>query len=604
MHLPSLDRLLASARATLVRFPPVLAAAGLATVGALLLIDLPDNSICTRLIVVGTLGLPLFFALTLYAERRGWSAPGRIGFGLVGVVVLAAVFFAWSHWLDPVAWRRYAQLSLTFHLLVAFLPFAGRGELNGFWQYNRSLLLRFLTAALYSGVLYLGLALALGALDKLLGVHISGDTYLRLWVVVAFLFNTWFFLAGVPVDLSALEARPDYPAGLKVFTQYVLVPLVSVYLAILTIYMVKILVTRQWPSGWIGYLVSSVAVAGILSMLLVHPIRDREGNRWIRTYSRWFYIALAPSIVMLLMAIWLRIVQYGVTENRYFLTVGALWLAGIAAYYTATGSGNIERIPQSLCAVALITLLGPWSAYAVAERSQASRLHDLLDRNGMLVDGHARPAPEPVAYGDRREISAVLRYLLETHGSEAIAPWFDGKLAEIETAPTDSTRPGPGNRADAQARVIMTYLGLGYINRWAARRPDRFFYSAKRSLDARRVAGYEYAVHLVASDARREIAFGDRALELRSDSVALRFLEGGVAIIEVPFEPLLARIESASDTSGITTNGPVFTRSLMGVQAENARIRVALDFDQISGRRTPSGHRVANWAADVYLTLR
>ena len=83
------------------------------------------------------------------------------------------------------------------------------------------------------------------------------------------------------------------------------------------------------PSGWIGYLVSSVAALGILSLLLVHPIKERKENGWIRTYGRWFYLALVPSIVMLLLAIWQRIAQYGITEKRYFLIVLSLWLAGM-----------------------------------------------------------------------------------------------------------------------------------------------------------------------------------------------------------------------------------------------------------------------------------
>ena len=36
---------------------------------------------------------------------------------------------------------------------------------------------------------------------------------------------------------------------------------------------VKVLVTGQWPNGWIGWLVSSVSAAGLLAILLVQPVR-------------------------------------------------------------------------------------------------------------------------------------------------------------------------------------------------------------------------------------------------------------------------------------------------------------------------------------------
>jgi hypothetical protein len=215
-------------------------------------------------------------------------------------------------------------------------------------------------------VLFAGLAIALVALDNLFGIDIDGEAYGHLLVLLAFVFDPWFFLGSLPRDIAALEERTDYPIGLKVFAQFVLIPVVTVYVLILTAYLVRVLVTRTWPSGWIGWLVSSVAAAGTLALLLVHPVRDREDSRWVDAYGRWFYVALLPSIGMLLMAIFQRLGQYGFTERRYFLLVLAFWLAGIALYYAVTASRNIRIIPVTLCIVALATLAGPGSADAVA----------------------------------------------------------------------------------------------------------------------------------------------------------------------------------------------------------------------------------------------
>ena len=216
-------------------------------------------------------------------------------------------------------------MSVGLHLLAAVLPYAGVDEPNGFWQYNRALFLRFLTAGIYSAVLFVGLALALAALDNLLGVSVPEESYFRLLATIAFVFNTWFFVAGVPPDLPALEAYTDYPKGLRVFAQFILVPLVIVYLLIVTAYLGRVIVTRVWPSGWTGYLVSALATVGILAILLVHPERDRKDQPWIEIYARWFYVGLFPSIIMLLLAIWQRLGQYGITERRYLLSVLALW---------------------------------------------------------------------------------------------------------------------------------------------------------------------------------------------------------------------------------------------------------------------------------------
>ena len=95
------------------------------------------------------------------------------------------------------------------------------------------------------------LALALAALDKLFGIDVDEKNYPRLWCLIAFVFNTWYFLGGVPRWLGELERTSEYPQVLKVFSQFILVPLVLLYLLILTAYLGRVAITREWPSGWI-----------------------------------------------------------------------------------------------------------------------------------------------------------------------------------------------------------------------------------------------------------------------------------------------------------------------------------------------------------------
>ena len=58
----------------------------------------------------------------------------------------------------------------------------------------------------------------------------SAEAYGRLDLMLLFVFNTWFFLAGVPGDFAALDESREFPRGIRVFAQYILAPLVGVYL--------------------------------------------------------------------------------------------------------------------------------------------------------------------------------------------------------------------------------------------------------------------------------------------------------------------------------------------------------------------------------------
>lgn len=428
--IPTLGPMLGGAWRAARRFPLTLVAAAIATVVAIYGIEVQEEELLERFLVTAILGISLFTGLRLFTTRRHSHGLAPWLGDAVGVLLLGIVFALWPHWSEPVRLARTIQLLAVFHLFVAVAPYVGGAEGHGFWAYNRTLFERFLEAVVYSHVLWAGVAIALLALEKLFGVDVPRTGYGRLWIVAAVLFNTWFFLARIPTDLRALETPTPYPRPLAAFTRFALLPIVAVYLVILTAYFVKVLITWQWPSGWIGWLVSAVAAGGLFSLLLVHPLAGASGERWINTYQRGFYVLLFPAIVMLWLAIWQRVAQYGVTEPRYFLMVLSVWLAGVAAYQLVTRSRGIRIIPASLCVVGLVTFAGPWGAYRVSERSQTHRLAGLLERHGMLVDGRVAPAKSDVPEDDRREIGAALDYLGRTHGFGAIAARFPDSLRQ------------------------------------------------------------------------------------------------------------------------------------------------------------------------------
>lgn len=571
-QLPSLGDAVSAARRTLWRFPTVLLAAALAAMAAILQIDeVGPEALRLRLLATATLALPLLFALTLYAEGPARRRAVVLGLRLAGALALAGFYLGWASWPDPVRAGAYLQLSLAFHLLAAFLPLHGRGHTTAFWQYNRVLFLRFIAAAASSGTLFLGLALALAAADKLFGVNVPDQGYPRLWAVIAFVCNTWFFLGGVPEDLGALEERRDYPAALRVFAQYTLVPLVSVYLVILTLYLGKVVVTWVWPSGWIGWLVSGVAGAGILALLLVHPVVEDPEQRWIATFARDFWRAILPSIAMLWLALYQRVQQYGITENRYTLIVLSLWLATLALYYGFTRSRNIRLIPVSLCLVALVTLVGPWSAGPVSQSSQVRRLHALLERNGMLAQGRVRRSDREVPIGDAREITAVMRYLITIHGTGAIRPWFADSLARVADV---GAGPRDADYVEAWTERAVRSLGVRYVSRWELKTtPGRFAFTAAGGAVIG-VADYDFLLPVTSGSVADSglVALGVTGARL------VRVLRGGQTLVDLPLDSMLARLRAGAAR-------PVRTvpAAMLSAAAENARVRAAVWLRSVSG---------------------
>ncbi len=421
------------------RFAFTLVSAITGAIAAVVLVEAQggdEYNFVEKIMLVCSLGLPLFTTLACFAEKKEWSKQKNLILQAAGAALLLVYYFSLPQDIgDPFYHlQRYLLINIVFHFLVAFLPYLGGQQVQGFWQFNKSLFIRILTSGLYSGALYLGLIMAMAALDYLFGVDIDEESYFELWVVMAGIVNTWIFLAGIPQNLEKMNTVSDYPNGLKVFTQYILLPLVALYFVILIAYEAKIIVTWNWPKGWVSQMVLWYAVVGILSLLLLHPLREQSGNRWIQVFSKWFFRALVPLVVMLFLAILARIGDYGITENRYYVLAMAVGLAVVVFYFVFSKAKDIRVIPIVICAIALLSAYGPWGAFSVSLNSQQGRIEKFLTENAMLVEGKFVKTAERIPLKAEREMSSIIEYLSETHGLESFSRWLpDSVIKSIDT---------------------------------------------------------------------------------------------------------------------------------------------------------------------------
>lgn len=580
MRFPSVLALAQRAREVLLRFPWTIAAGVTAAVASVVVTTDPVDAEWGRVAMVAALGLPLTVALTLWAEERGWPPGKSAAVNAAGVVLLVLFYLIWPGPERKHEAIRYFQLSAGLHLLVAFLPFLGQGESGAFWQYNRRLFLSILRAALFSLVLYVGLMIALGALDKLFGVDVPEELYVRLGIVILFIVNTWIFLADVPRGLTRLAGDTSYPTVLKVFAQYILTPLVFVYLVILLAYLIKIVVGGEWPSGWIGWLVTAVAAAGLLGFLLVHPLRDDSGEGWIRTYTRWVFIGLIPSAIMLLVAFWKRILPYGLTEPRLLGILLGVWLLAVAVNYTLRQEAGIRRIPVTLAALLLLTLYGPLSVTAVSVRSQSRRLRELV----------AGPRQVPETDG---EASAALRFLLDHGDRGAVAAAIPGVLPILDW----DSLPGSREHRDQAATRILASARRIYVAEHSRGSGDADmvnFYA--ETGEATPTTGYDWVLDVPISDKTPRRA-GTDSVTVRLDTASY------VAHVMVGRDSLafaIGRLANELAGRSVILRREIPVKDLR-LEAFTATRRASLILQSLNGKRIGDSTRVMNWKGKLLL---
>lgn len=484
MKLLSTQYLLFKAKQSLIRFPlPILSS----LIGVCIAIYLTeynseiDNKFpYINLLLTCALAVPLYFCATVLAVKQHLSTT--IKTAVFGSVTILLFLVYWSLPDSEITnntslpYIKYAIYNIIAHLLVSFIPYVDNQKINGFWNYNKLLFIRILTSMLYSGFLYIGILITLFALKMLFSVEIHDKLYFDIFIVIAGLFNTWFFVAGIPEDFEALENETNYPKGLKIFTQYVLLPFLIIYLLILYAYGTKIIALWDWPKGIVSYLISFVSILGIFTFLLMYPYGNDKENVWIKKVSNLYYYITLPLLVLLFIAISFRLDEYGITINRYIIFLLGVWLSVVSIYFCLKQK-NIKFIPISLAVLMGLMSFGPWGMFSLSERSQVNRLKSILETHSILKNNqiqnevmwekdslpHTWYSKKEQTNSDllkdsiHNEVMSILDYLDDHHGFTMVKPLFKQNISQLIAKDT--------NRVN-EARVIMETMGLEYVTKY------------------------------------------------------------------------------------------------------------------------------------------
>ncbi|MEO6094503.1 MAG: DUF4153 domain-containing protein, partial [Fibrobacteria bacterium] len=480
---------------TVGRFPVVITAALLGTAFTLWLnhIPLPEveaRALAGNIAMTAWLGVALLFALTLLAESQRWPLWGALLAQALGATALGCYYWALLSTPYPVRISRFWLCMVAAHLSAALATALGPGaSVETFWRYNQKLAARLGLSLGYSSLIYIGVSIALASIKTLLEVGIPDAWFLDSGILVLGVFNTCFFLGGVPRSTdpplrtgeTAAEGAPVflYPRQLRILGQIILMPLVCIYLIIVYAYAARTLMIWRWPTGWVTYLLLSFSALGILCFFLIQPLAERSANRWVKAYSRHFHLALFPVLILLFAAIGKRVHDYGITENRYFVLALGIWLSGIVLHSALDPRRDLRILPASLCLVALLASFGPWGASEVSRKSQVYRLKRLLESQGMLVGGKLAKAPGRIPRLASREIGGIAEYLEERERLSDLKPWIpelddsgqshsvawhkalDGKFALLEALelpymPPEATGPGHAEAVAFSCRMLGT----------------------------------------------------------------------------------------------------------------------------------------------------
>ncbi len=313
---------------------------------------------------------------------------------------------------------RFVYFTLIAALVVASSFIAKFSYHEDYVAYVAKILKAFIISNIYSFIVFVGMSSIVFAMNSLFNFNFGSIVYLRLGIISFILFNVITFFQDFPKVRDSFTDY-KYPKAFKILLVYIITPLVIIYTLILLIYFIKILVLWQIPNNLIVNLViwfSSFAVIYLFFLSRVDSIA------FINKFKVIFPISLFPLLAMMFFAIYLRISEYGLTENRYIVIASGLWVFLSLIYYIFYRNNSNITIPIFLAIIILITGIGPASAIRLSTRSQNARFERLLKENNMIagqyinsdvnVDSSVKnQIIDIVSYMDKRNRIEELKYL-------------------------------------------------------------------------------------------------------------------------------------------------------------------------------------------------
>ncbi len=463
-----------SIRRSIKRFPVTIV---ISSILSILLIYLNESNLKgdskdTLIKINLILGLGILLSLIIGLALERWKKNKRTNFVIyiLGAILLGIFYFLFLNKLDEILAARYISTILSMFLIVLFIQRINKDE--DYEYYLMDIFSEISLTIIYSIVLYIGISGILFTIDNLFDVNIRWELYLYMFIVVVFVFAVSLFLSKFPEEDRKYRDN-YYTSALRVLLTYIVIPLISIYTAILYVYFGKILITREWPRGLVSHLVLWYSTVSVGVLFLISPIlkTDKISNAFKKIFPK----AILPILLMMFLSIGQRISQYGLTENRYYVVVLGIWVLLMMIYFSFMKKLKNIIIPISLSAILIFSVYGPLSSFSVSKYSQNKRFEKILMQNEMISSGKIISNGD-ISKDDKEEINNIISYFSRHH-----------TLKDIKLFPED-----------IDIGDLENLMGFKYepYNRYGYRDERYIFYGIERSNIPIEIKEYDYYVEL------------------------------------------------------------------------------------------------------------
>lgn len=190
-----------------------------------------------------------------------------------------------------------------------------------------------------------------------------------------------FGLSKIPNKFILIDGKEN--TALLFIVKYIFIWFFYLFFTILYGYSIKVLLDlNKRPSWQLPFLIALFSSFAYMTYFISEKYESKENS--IKFFRKILPFAVIPQIFLLFYAIWVRIMQYDLTINRYIILIFWIRILLLSIYFIVSKQKRIINIPLSLSFVCLTMSIGPWSFENLPQHRQLSNLKSSMIKAWVL----------------------------------------------------------------------------------------------------------------------------------------------------------------------------------------------------------------------------
>ena len=421
---------------TIKLYPMVLFAIFIATIFSIMEIWKIEFNVLNSTLIVDLIISSLYFAMSymivklIITDKNIEITNGQkaLVYAIVSVIVGLLCYFLIIK-VDKSLYlkNQITQMGLFFALFIGMFVAGHFNTEIDYADYAVKIILAIIESLIYCVTIFVGIVAILYTTKELFKLNFNLSNLIVTCAVVTFLLlNATIILSKFPLKYCEENLKIKWLTPFKFLFTRIIAPLFLIYGSILLLYIIKVVVLKAIPNNIITNLILWYGLLSVVVLFVSKTVQDK----FIKIYDKVQPIILLILSGMMFYSIGIRISYYGITEGRYMVVMGGVFIVISMIYYLFFNKKTYITIPTTLLILTLISSVGPVSAYNISKIDQKNRLEKMLIEENLLVNGEIKPQKN-INPAKIKEIKDKLDYFTRKHSAKELA-YLDEKFTTSE----------------------------------------------------------------------------------------------------------------------------------------------------------------------------